>query len=162
MEVAGSGPGFEIQTSGSLLAQGILPGLVLAFRFHADGGAEELPADGPVDLATGDGSWLWLHFNLADKRAWQWIASSAGVPQAARTLLVALHDHQQLYATADCVYGVFSDLVRDLDRTLDQTDYLNFAMTERLVVTGRRQSLQAVEATRLRSSPGGARRMGRL
>ena len=137
------------KTSGSLLAQGVLPGLVLAFRFHADGRAEELPADRPVDLSTGDGSWLWLHFNLADKRAWQWIASLAGVPQAARILLVALHDHQQLYATADCVYGVFSDLVRDLDRTLDQTGHLNFAMTERLVVTGRRQSLQAVEATRL-------------
>ena len=70
------------------------------------------------------------------------------MPPAARTLLVALHDHQQLYATADCIYGVFSDLVRDLDRAGDQTGYLNFAMTERLVVTGRRQSLQAVEAVR--------------
>ena len=129
MEVATGGRGVEIQTPGGLFAQGVLPGLVVAFRFYADGRAEELPADKPIDLSTGEGSWLWLHFNLADKRACQWIASSASLPQAARTLLVALHDHQQLYATVDCVYGVFSDLLRDLDRTLDQTGYLNFAMT---------------------------------
>lgn len=149
MEVATGGRGVEIQTPGGLLGQAVLPGLVLAFKFYADGRAEELHPEKAVDLSVVDGSWLWLHFNLADKRACQWIAASAGVPQAARTLLVALHDHQQLYATADCVYGVFSDLVRNLDRTLDQTGYLNFAMTERLVVTGRRQSLQAIEAMRL-------------
>jgi zinc transporter len=38
--------------------------------------------------------------------------------------------------------------VRALDHTVEETAYLNFAMTERLVVTGRRQSLQAVEAVR--------------
>jgi zinc transporter len=38
--------------------------------------------------------------------------------------------------------------VRALDRALDETSFLNFAMTERLVVTGRRQALQAVEVVR--------------
>ncbi len=133
---------------GGPMGQGMLPGLVLAFRFHTDGRAEELAADRPIDLVTENGDWLWLHFNLADKRACQWIAASAAIPAAARSLVVALHDHQQLYTTGDCVYGVFSDLVRALDRSLDETGYLNFAMTEKLVVTGRRQSLQSVEAVR--------------
>lgn len=133
---------------GGPMGQGMLPGLVLAFRFHADGRAEELAADRPVDLTTDHGDWFWLHFNLADKRACHWIAASAEVPAPARNLVVALHDHQQLYTTGDCVYGVFSDLVRALDRSLDETGYLNFAMTEKFVVTGRRQSLQAVEAVR--------------
>jgi zinc transporter len=141
------------------MGQGMLPGLVLAFRFHADGRAEELPAERPVDLTTGNGDWLWLHFNLADKRACQWIAASAAVPAVARTLMVTLHDHQQLYTTGDCVYGVFSDLVRALDRSLDETGYLNFAMTEKLVVTGRRQSLQAVESVRA-ALASGRRMMG--
>ncbi|MEJ0013231.1 MAG: CorA family divalent cation transporter [Bauldia sp.] len=147
MDAAGDGkPRFALL--GGPMGQGMLPGLVMALRFHADGRSVELPADQPVDLATDNGDWLWLHFNLADKRACQWIANSASVPAVARALLVALHDHQQLYTTGDCVYGVFSDLVRALDRSLDETGYLNFAMTERLVVTGRRQSLQSVEAVR--------------
>jgi zinc transporter len=108
--------------------EGALPGLVFAFRIEADGRAEELPLDTAPDLAADGRIWFWLHFNLADKRACQLIAASLDVPPAARTLLVALHDHQQLYATADCIYGVFSDLVRDLDRAGDQTGYLNFAM----------------------------------
>jgi zinc transporter len=131
------------------LAEGVIPGLVLAFRIQADGTAHELPVDQRIDLSPAGGGWLWLHFNLADKRAGNWIANAPLVPASSRGLLIALHDHQQLYATGDCVYGVFSDLIRNLDSTLDETGYLNFAMTDRLVVTGRRQSLQAVEATHL-------------
>jgi zinc transporter len=142
------GQGAEPRVPVTLLAEGALPGLVLAFRMEADGRAQELPVDRAVDLSAPPGGLVWLHFNLADKRACQWIASSASLPPPARALVVAVHDHQQLYATEDCVYGVFSDLVRDLDRALEQTAYLNFAMTESLVVTGRRQSLQAVETMR--------------
>jgi zinc transporter len=130
------------------MGEGVLPGLVFAFRVKADGLAQELVADKRIDLATPPGEWLWLHFNLADKRAGQWIGNTASIPGVARTLLVSLHDHQQLYTTGDCVYGVFSDLVRALDRAVEETGYLNFAMTERLVITGRRQSLQSVEAVR--------------
>ncbi|HVY20561.1 MAG TPA: CorA family divalent cation transporter [Bauldia sp.] len=139
------------------MAPGVLPGLVFAFRVHADGLAIELPADKPIDLAAVSGAWLWLHFNLADKRAGQWISGSASLPVAARALVVALHDHQQLYTTGDCVYGVVSDLVRALDRAVEETAFLNFAMTERLVVTGRRQSLQSVEA--VRAAMAGGRRV---
>jgi zinc transporter len=143
---------------GGPMGQGMLPGLVYAFRIHADGRSDELHADRPIDIEPADGDWLWLHFNLADKRACHWIGASARLPQAARNLIVALHDHQQLYTTGDCVYGVFSDLVRALDHAVEETGYLNFAMTERLVVTGRRQSLQAVEA--VRSAMQAGRRVG--
>jgi zinc transporter len=128
----------------------LLPGLVFAFRFDGEGRAEEtrlagfsseLPPEQP-------GTWYWLHFNLADKRACQVVGSTDALPEAARALVVGQHDHQQLYASRDCVYGVFSDLVRDFDHTNEQTGHLNFAITERLVVTGRRQPLQAIEAVR--------------
>ena len=133
---------------------GILPGLVFAFRVRADGAAEALPVDQPIDISPVDGAWLWLHFNLADQRACHWLAA-APLPPPARALLAALHDHQQLYAAVDCVYGVFCDLVRDLDGALDRTAFLNFALTERLVVTGRRRSLQAVDAMQRASATGG-------
>lgn len=128
----------------------LLPGLVLAFRFDPDGNAREVRmTEVPASRSLAEpGVWHWLHFNLADKRACQMIAVSEDLPEPARVLIVGLHDHQQLYASRDCIYGVFSDLVRDFDHTNEQTGHLNFAITERLVVTGRRQPLQAVEAVR--------------
>jgi len=127
-----------------------LPGLVFAFRFGEEGDPEPVhPTEFPHVAASGDlRSWYWLNFNLADNRACQQIAQHLDLPEAARALVVAQHDHQQLYASAGCIYGVFSDLVRDFDHNNEQTAHLNFVITERLVVTGRRQPLQALEAVR--------------
>src|ERR1700716_3138106 len=50
-----------------------IPGLVWAFRIHSDGSSEPQAIDRPIALAH-DGL-LWLHFNLADARALQWLAS---------------------------------------------------------------------------------------
>ena len=55
-------------------AAAAIPGLVWAFRIHSDGSPEALPVDKPVSF-THDGL-LWLHFNLADARALQWLASA--------------------------------------------------------------------------------------
>lgn len=82
------------------LAPGVLPGLVFAFRIHADGCAEPRPVDERIDLAPVDGEWLWLHFNLTDQRACHWLATAPLLP-AAQALLLGLHDHQKLYAAAD-------------------------------------------------------------
>ena len=66
------------------LASGDAPGQGGSFdeRFrvtsgHADGQAEPLNVELPVDLR-GDGL-LWLHFNLADTRARQWIKAAPGI-----------------------------------------------------------------------------------
>jgi len=88
------------------------PGLVWAFRLHGDGSAEALPVDRPIEF-THDGR-LWLHFNLTDARARAWLASS-GVPRLARDLLLSKDNFQQLHIINNCLYGVFSDLVRDID-----------------------------------------------
>src|SRR5262245_38391433 len=89
---------------------GMIPGLVWAFRFHADGRAEELRIDQPIgDHRDG---WLWLHFNLADARACHWLASAADLPASARTLLYSADNHQRLHVEGPCVYGVFTDVVR--------------------------------------------------
>ena len=67
-----------------------LPGLVWAFRIHSDGTPEMLPIDQPIPFSH-DGL-LWLHFNLADARALQWLTpptSSSGA--GARTAAVKGH-----------------------------------------------------------------------
>jgi len=122
-----------------------IPGLVWAFRLHSDGSAESLPVTAPIEF-THDGR-LWLHFNLTDARARSWLAG-VDVPLLARELLLSKDNYQQLHTTDQCVYGVFSDLVRAIDTATEETGFLRFAMTERLLVSGRHQALCAVDATR--------------
>jgi zinc transporter len=123
----------------------IMPGLVWAIRFSADGAAEELAPDQPI--ASHDGL-LWLHFNLADARTSDWLKSHLDLPAPARKLLTAPDGHQELHADGACVYGVFADLICGLGGATDEIGLLHFAMTDRLLVSSRHQPLNAPEATR--------------
>jgi zinc transporter len=122
-----------------------IPGLVWAFRVHPDGSNEPLPVDRPLPIAH-DGL-LWLHFSLADSRALQWLAT-ADLPAPARQLLLSKDTYQQMHTSEDSVYGVISDLMRDIGDATEDTGYLRFVMTERLLISGRHQALCAVDATR--------------
>jgi zinc transporter len=123
-----------------------LPGLVTAFRLKPDGTAEELAVDLPI--AEQSRGWLWLHFNLADARACHFLRLSSYFPAAARELLVAADDHQQLNTSEACLFGVFPDLVFGLDGATDEIGFLHFAMIENLLVTGRHRPLNSIDATR--------------
>lgn len=123
-----------------------LPGLIAAFRFAADGSAQELTVDKPIENEA-DG-WLWLHFNLTDARACRFLRADPTFPTAARDLLIASDEHQQLNASSDCLYGVLPDLVCELDSITEEIGFLHFAMTERLIVSGRRRALSAVQVMR--------------
>ena len=123
-----------------------LPGLIAAFRFAADGSAQELTVDKPIENEA-DG-WLWLHFNLTDVRACRFLRADPTFPTAARDLLIASDEHQQLNASSDCLYGVLPDLVCELDSITEEIGFLHFAMTERLIVSGRRRALSAVQVMR--------------
>src|SRR6201991_2844668 len=127
------------------VSDGPIPGLVWAFRLHHDGSAEPLPIDKPIEFSH-DGR-LWLHFNLTDTRTRSWLASLQ-IPSLARDLLLSHDNFQQIHIVDHCVYGVFSDLVRDIDKPTEETGFLRFAMPERLLITGRYQALCAVDATR--------------
>jgi zinc transporter len=136
-------------------ASAAIPGLVWAFRIHSDGTPEALAADGPISFAH-DGL-LWLHFNLADARAIHWLASAdLAIPVAARELLISKDNYQQLHSADDSVYGIFSDLMRDIMETTEEAGYLHFVTTERVLVSGRHHALYAVDATR-RALEGGRR-----
>ena len=124
-----------------------IPGLVWAFRIHTDGSPEALAVDQPITFSH-DGL-LWLHFNLGDARALQWLSpANLGVPAQARALLLSKDTYQQLHTIDDCVYGVISDLLRDVGEATEDTGYLRFVMTEQMLVSGRHHPLCAVDATR--------------
>jgi zinc transporter len=124
----------------------VVPGLVWAFRFDAQGRGTALPLDAAI-VDDGEG-WIWLHLQLADARARQWAAQDAPVPAAARALLASPDEHQQLQAWDGCIGGVIADLVRELEGATKHVGRVRFAMTDRLMISGRRQPLEGVEATR--------------
>jgi zinc transporter len=125
---------------------GIMPGLVWAFRIHADGSPEQLPIDAPIE-SHHDG-WLWLHFNLADARACNFLRGLASVPTSAAAALIAPDGHQQLQIQESCVFGIFADHICDLNGVTKEIGYLHFAMTDRLLISARRHALSAAEITR--------------
>lgn len=135
----------DIATPPPSLGNPSIPGLVWAFRLHLDGSAESLPIDSPIEFSH-DGR-LWLHLNLGDVRLRSWFFD-ANLPPLARELLLSSDNFQQLHILDDCVYGVFSDLIRDIDSATDETGFLRFAMTERLLISGRHQALCSADAAR--------------
>lgn len=140
----------ESSTSGPLTGShgsfGVVPGLVWAFRFPGDGAAVPLDLDKPIEV--DHSGWLWLHLNLSDGRARNWIASS-NLPVSARTALLAADSFQQLHPSNECMYGVFADMIRNLDQSSKtQLGFLHFAMTEHMLISGRHHPLTALEATR--------------
>lgn len=128
------------------------PGLVWGFRFRPDGTSEELSECALPSSALGHGGedgWLWIHVNLADARVAPYLRERlADLPKAAVDLLLSAGEHQQLHADDACIYGVFADLVYRLEGLSDETGLLHFVATDKLLVTGRRDSLHSIEAVR--------------
>ena len=124
---------------------GVVPGLVWAFRIHDDGTADSLPVDQPVE-ARHDG-WLWLHVDLADARVRPWLRGTE-LPGAAVATMLSRDEHQQVHAAPACIHGIFADLVRRIDGTSHDIGRLHFIMIERLLISGRRHALCAVESVR--------------
>ena len=125
-----------------------LPGLVWAYRFDAEGVASRLAGDDVARSLAVEEGWVWLHFNLADTRGRGWIEETAPLPEAARELLLDTDDHLCLIAEDDTLMGVFADFRREFDHDTQDIARLKFALHRRLLVTGRRQTLQSVDEVR--------------
>lgn len=126
----------------------VLPGLVWAYRFDEEGMARGLRRTDVEAALAATGGWLWLHFNLADARGRDWIETRAPLSEEARELLLDTDDHLCLVASDDLLLGVFADFRREIDRDTQDIARLKFALSRRLLVTGRRRSLQAVDEVR--------------
>jgi zinc transporter len=144
----------DLSPSAEARGLGVVPGLVWAFRIHADGSAQSLPIDKPIENRR-DG-WLWLHLNLADARVADWLRT-VELPAPAKAMMLSRDRHQQLHAMQSSIYGVFADVVQQVERPTDEIAHLRFVMTERLLVSSRHHALFSVEAARASIEQGGRR-----
>lgn len=122
-------------------------GLIWGFAF--DGGLGATPVETPSEGSKAP--FRWLHFNLADRHAGEWLASEAGLPEAALELLTSGEDHQRALVVAGHVCGALSDFVHEFarDDALD-TDVLRFAIGPHVAITTRVHPLHCADVIRRR------------
>ncbi len=92
-----------------IVARPAVPGLVWAYRFDEAGRGERLADDQPIDLALPGEGFRWLHLNLVDRRACQWLASQSALPAAAREIMTSPDHHQRVLVADGLLMGVLHD-----------------------------------------------------
>jgi len=122
------------------------PGLSFAYRFR-DGQAEPLAGRDIAAALAQPGGWVWIHLALGEPYARDWIARAAPLPERARAILLGDDDHQMLEPIEGGVAGVFADLLRAFAGNTPELGRLHFALTDSLVVSGRRAALGAIQRT---------------
>ncbi|MCO5066622.1 MAG: hypothetical protein M9924_19755 [Rhizobiaceae bacterium] len=126
--------------------QGTAPGLVWAFRGGVPSqAAKRLTAEEiPAALAERQG-WVWLHVDLVDQRIHGWLETMCALPKASCAVLEG-HDQGFLLDHEDgVVHGIAPELHGEMEKTSSTIGHLHFAVTEHLLVTGRRHTLASVK-----------------
>jgi zinc transporter len=131
-------------------------GIISAYRFADDGSATKLDiANLDAEVATSHG-WLWLHFNLSNRRCHDWLSQRAPLSDVTREALLDPDEHIRLDIFGDEIAAVLPDLHQEFLQEGDDLVRVHFAILPRLMVTARRKPLRAIELTR-RAIDGGRR-----
>ena len=117
-------------------------------QIYPDGAVHELKAL-PDDLNTIDGT-LWVHLKRADLRAMRWLREQIDVPTSVKDVLLSQEDEEPyLSGREDYICGVFRDFTQELGGAGEDVSRICFYVTERIIITARRQPVHAsIEARR--------------
>lgn len=96
------------------------------------------------------GTGLWLHFNLADARARNWLASCSSLPEQARETLLDGKPHLAVAPAGNGLAGVLGDLQYELDDENEDTEIrlVQFYVDEHCLITARRHPLRSLDRLR--------------
>src|SRR5262245_37608270 len=124
-------------------------GIVWAYRFRPDGGAELIPND-KIDAAIAEHGvgWMWLHLALADTRCRAWITQHAPISELAREVLAGPDRHLRLDILGSEIVGVLPDLHQKFAEPGEDLVRVRFVMTERMLITARRRPGHSIEINR--------------
>jgi zinc transporter len=117
------------------------------YRFDQTGEACALST--PEPLRRDDGCFLWLHLNIADARAREWISHTPDLPPEARIVLGDRNDHQLLLGSEDYICGVFTDFTREFEGSSSEGfGQIRFVVTKDCIVTARRHPVHSARLLR--------------
>jgi zinc transporter len=131
-----------------------LPGLVWAYRLAPGEVPRAIPAAEVEAALEAEEGWVWLHVHLVDQRAHGWVTHACALPASACAILEGHDDGFALGEEAGVVHGIAADFHKEFDRTSGQIGRLVFAVSEHLLVTGRRHPLASVEEVRKKLDAG--------
>ena len=124
-------------------------GLICAFRFVPGEPARQIGWPEVAGVVEGTAQGLtWLHFNLTDGRAAEWIKGCERIPQAARESLLSADAHVRLKRAGDTLVGVLDDLHHDFDADPEAVGLVRLYADRTLLITGRRHPLKATDQLR--------------
>ena len=102
----------------------------------------------PTALADADTT-VWLHFNLADVRARNWITNCDRLPPVAKDMLLGADPHIQLELFSDGFVSVLGDLHYDFDADPDNLGLLRIYVDRSWVISVRGRPLKAIDRLRI-------------
>jgi zinc transporter len=132
-------------------------GLICGYRFAPGAPPQALdPAQLEDELAPrreraqDDGSFVWLHFNLANAAALRWLQRHGGLPAAFYDAMSDEMRSTRIEREEDVLIAVVNDIRFDFDFTPEDLSTLWLCVNDRLVVTARRAPQRSID--RLRSA----------
>jgi zinc transporter len=105
-----------------------------------------IDADFPEELGTDEA--LWLHFNLSDTRAREWLKSRHELPEEARELLLESGARIHVSVLPGAIVAVLGDLYHDFDHDPERLGTLRLYLDAKLLVSGRTHPLKSVDLLR--------------
>ncbi|MGI6245488.1 MAG: CorA family divalent cation transporter [Pseudochelatococcus sp.] len=140
-------------------------------RFDVDGLAhwigvreEHPPAidlDTFVSPETEDGArgFVWIHVDLVDTRARNWIGSQPFVPEALRQRFITSSARRSVISQEGVLSFSLPDSALDFDTPTDEVTFLHCLLGENFLITGRRRKIAAIAAI-IAATDRGERYMG--
>lgn len=116
-------------------------GLICGFRLAGPSACDE-QAD------ADESSPRWLHFNLSDSRAREWLKGQAELPDDARDTLLSADPRIHLEVLPAGITAVLGDLFHDFDDDPERLGTLRLYLDRRLMLSGRTHPLKAADVLR--------------
>ena len=133
-----------------------VPGFICAFRFGEDGTAVQVAEDQLVKLLRQDGTWVWLHLNLADWRCRRWLGDVFELPRGVIEDFADPPVRQNIRDRNGILYGHVADFRREFDSDSTEFAWLHLLQGSRYLITGRVKAVQSAERVRQFVARGGS------
>lgn len=130
------------------LRPNLVPGLICAFGFDATGRGQRLEEADIACPRVPGGAWIWLHLNFADWRCRKWLTQTFALPPE---LVAGLCDpplRQHVSGWEGVLHGHLADFRREFDSDSTEFAWVQFALGERFLITGRVKAVQSAERLR--------------
>lgn len=123
-------------------------GLICGFRLLHNQKPQSLPLQAASNSSEPLSDPHWLHFNLADTRATQWISATAVMPDDARDLMLDSDSHIRSENFENSIALVIGDLFHDFKDDPEELGVLRLYLDNQRLISGRGHPLKSADRLR--------------